>query len=162
MGDVRRRAAFQRYLREELGGDRSLLMARTGLSKGRISQLLDPKEPFGEKAAQTLAQKLGLRPDYFSNVSEAPRRAADASALSSEQRELLTLWEPLFEDERVAFLQQLRQAHANALRRIEEMRRRGLDKFVPDGALDEKVWARPAQRDLAIGSRAGPSKSKKK
>lgn len=42
--------------------------ARPGLpplTKGRVSQLFDDDEPFGERAARSLAERLGLDPDYF-------------------------------------------------------------------------------------------------
>lgn len=41
-------------------GDRTAFIARSGLTKGRISQLLDPKEAFGERAGMRLAENLGL------------------------------------------------------------------------------------------------------
>lgn len=36
----------------------------TCLSKGRITQLLDPKEAFGERAASALAESPGTPPAY--------------------------------------------------------------------------------------------------
>ena len=41
-------------------GDRTAFIAKSGLTKGRISQLLDPKEAFGERAGMRLAENLGL------------------------------------------------------------------------------------------------------
>lgn len=40
-------------------------MQRTGLTHGRVSQLFDERQPFGEAAARNLAERLGLAPDYF-------------------------------------------------------------------------------------------------
>ena len=40
-------------------------MTASGLSKGRLSQLLDPSEPFGDTAARNLEERLHLDPGYF-------------------------------------------------------------------------------------------------
>ena len=40
-------------------------MAASGLTKGRLSQLLDPDEPFGDIAARNLEQRLQLDPGFF-------------------------------------------------------------------------------------------------
>lgn len=60
-----RRARFQELLDTRFKGDRKALMRATGLTKGRVSQLLDPTEPFGDNAAHRLVQKLALPPGYF-------------------------------------------------------------------------------------------------
>ena len=41
-------------------GDRTAFIKKAKLTKGRISQLLDPKEAFGERAAKSMALSLGL------------------------------------------------------------------------------------------------------
>lgn len=46
-------------------GNQSAFAAKVGLSKGRISQLLDPKESFGERSGMKLAEALGLEIRYF-------------------------------------------------------------------------------------------------
>lgn len=61
-----RRARFIAYFQGgPLKGSREKLMQRTGLTKGRVSQLFDEGQPFGELAARNLAEKLGLAPDHF-------------------------------------------------------------------------------------------------
>lgn len=40
-------------------------MKDSGLSKGRLSQLLDPELPFGDVAARNLEERLHLDPGYF-------------------------------------------------------------------------------------------------
>lgn len=65
MRDDERRQRFVDYFQRELKGDRARLMAKTGLTKGRVSQLFKEDQPFGEKAAAALAEKLGLPGDYF-------------------------------------------------------------------------------------------------
>jgi len=47
-------------------------MLATGLTKGRVSQLLDPNEPFGDNAARRLTEKLGLPMRYFDQPPDAP------------------------------------------------------------------------------------------
>lgn len=66
MRDEARRQHFKSWF--DLGpfkGDRAKLLRKTGLTKGRITQLLDGNEPFGERAATNLARRLGLKDDYF-------------------------------------------------------------------------------------------------
>jgi len=69
-----RRRRFIRWFALTYGeGDqaRALLMKATGrdgdppITKGRVSQFFDPKQPFGEEAAIKLAKRLGLQDDYF-------------------------------------------------------------------------------------------------
>lgn len=43
-------------------------MKATGLTKGRLSQLLDPNEPFGDVAARRLEDRLNLEPGYFDTM----------------------------------------------------------------------------------------------
>lgn len=43
-------------------------MRETGLTKGRLSQLLDPEEPFGDVAARRLEERLRLEPGYFDTM----------------------------------------------------------------------------------------------
>ena len=56
---------FAAFVDRRLGGDRAKLIRKTGLSKGRITQLFDQKEPFGERAAAKLTDALGLPAGYF-------------------------------------------------------------------------------------------------
>lgn len=58
MSDQQRREAFLAYFQEKLRGDRQRLIEKARITKGRVTQLLDPSEPFGEKAARTLGEKL--------------------------------------------------------------------------------------------------------
>lgn len=66
MSDSERRNRFIRYFNgPPLHGDRQRLIARSRLTEGRISQLFDPKEAFGERAAGNLAERLGLERTAF-------------------------------------------------------------------------------------------------
>jgi len=60
----------KRRLRELLNGkrfkgDRAEFLKASGLSKGRLSQLLDANEQFGDAAAANLARRLDLPDGYF-------------------------------------------------------------------------------------------------
>lgn len=55
-----------RYLIEtKFQGSRSALVSASGLTKGRVAQLLSGNDAFGERAAKSLAEKLGLAEHYF-------------------------------------------------------------------------------------------------
>lgn len=76
--DDARRARFLRFVADHCGPDpRRYLLAETGLSKGRITQLFDPDEPFGERTGRNLAEKLDLPPDYFERDKPPPGELSD-------------------------------------------------------------------------------------
>jgi hypothetical protein len=60
-----RRYKLRHLLEVDFKGDRGAFLNATGLSKGRLSQLLDPSEPFGDVAARNLEERLHLEPGYF-------------------------------------------------------------------------------------------------
>lgn len=69
--DNERRQRFIDYFNgPPIRGDRAKFMEVTGLTKGRVSQLFDESEPFGARAAQNLAEKLGLPRDAFERDAE--------------------------------------------------------------------------------------------
>lgn len=84
MRDAARRANFITYFHEVLKGDRERLKIKSKLTKGRISQLFDPDEAFGERAAAGLAVRLGLDSTYFDpkpqEISQKPRAVPDLAA----------------------------------------------------------------------------------
>lgn len=67
MDTQQRRQRFVEYYEAnfEQNGGRAAFAARPKYTKGRISQLFDPKQPFGELVGARLAKLLGLRPGYF-------------------------------------------------------------------------------------------------
>lgn len=73
--DSHRKARLALLLQKRYNGDRAAFGRESGLTKGRISQLLDPDEPFGERAAASLVSKLSLTDHWFDlgagNVSGA-------------------------------------------------------------------------------------------
>lgn len=63
--DLTRKRRMARLIQTRYNGDRGPLINESGLSKGRISQLLDPEQTFGERAARELERKLGLPERWF-------------------------------------------------------------------------------------------------
>jgi SOS-response transcriptional repressor LexA len=75
--DSTRRLRLTQLIETRYNGERADLISASGLSKGRISQLLDPEAKFGERAARELEKRLGLPPRWLDkeenyNVSAAP------------------------------------------------------------------------------------------
>lgn len=60
-----RRKHLAALLASRFKGDRAQLCAAAGITKGRLSQLLDENEPFGDVAANNLAESLQLPVGYF-------------------------------------------------------------------------------------------------
>lgn len=60
-----RRRKLEELLSRRFKGDRGALLKESGLTKGRLSQLLKPGEPFGDVAARNLEERLHLDPGYF-------------------------------------------------------------------------------------------------
>jgi hypothetical protein len=78
-----RRRRLVAYLHDELEGSRSRLIELTGLTHGRVSQLFDEQQPFGEQAAANLAEKLGLALHYFEHDAHGTEPAEGASGARS-------------------------------------------------------------------------------
>lgn len=67
--DSQRRTRLLQLLATRYNGDRAQLILDSKLSKGRISQLLDASQAFGERAARDLERKLGL-PDRWLDAKD--------------------------------------------------------------------------------------------
>lgn len=63
-----RRSKLRHLLEVGFKGDRGAFLKKSGLTKGRLSQLLDASEPFGDVAARNLAERLELPPGYFDQM----------------------------------------------------------------------------------------------
>ena len=63
-----RRSKLLHLLETTFKGDRGAFLKKSNLSKGRLSQLLDPEQPFGDVAAKNLAERLELPPGYFDQM----------------------------------------------------------------------------------------------
>lgn len=60
-----RRHKLRQLLAEKYSGDRGRFLQDSGLTKGRLSQLLKDGEPFGDTAARNLEERLQLEPGFF-------------------------------------------------------------------------------------------------
>lgn len=63
--DAHRKARLAALLASRYKGERAGLIRESGLTKGRISQLLDPNQPFKEAAARSLEVRLELPERWF-------------------------------------------------------------------------------------------------
>lgn len=63
-----RRYKLQHLLATRFGGSRGAFLSESGLTKGRLTQLLDPNQPFGDVAARNLEDRLQLEPGYFDTM----------------------------------------------------------------------------------------------
>lgn len=90
--DDQRRARFLEWFRAHMGEGpdaRAKFMRRTGYTKGRVSQLFNPAEPFGERVAAAIAERLGIPPDSFftgSSLEPQPvKTSGEPLVLTSEE-----------------------------------------------------------------------------
>lgn len=96
MANARRRR-FIAYFEKKYKGRRADFRRDTKLTNGRISQLFDERQPFGETAARNLARKLHLDDDFFEKDDPATTDVdaldllARIKRLSSVEREQLRL-----------------------------------------------------------------------
>lgn len=120
-----RRKRFLSYFNDgPLKGSREALIRRTGLTKGRISQLFDEGQPFGERAASSLAEKLGLPPDFFERDMGATPIQALHPAASADQALTLTADEHrLLKDMRDLLPEELERLQEEIHGKAEQMRR---------------------------------------
>lgn len=63
--DAHRKTQLQELIKSEFRGNNADFLEAAKISKGYLSQLLDPSKPFGERAAKSLVEKLGLEPGFF-------------------------------------------------------------------------------------------------
>lgn len=76
-----RKRRLQRLIDSSYDGNQKKLASATGLSEGRITQLLSQNESFGERAARNLATKLGLEDRYFETDEDIPPKRAEELAV---------------------------------------------------------------------------------
>lgn len=74
--DAYRKKRLQKLIDSRYDGSQQAFATAAGLSKGRVTQLLDPDDAFGERAAASLVEKLELPSRWFdqgaTEVSAAP------------------------------------------------------------------------------------------
>lgn len=128
--DARRKRFLDWYAAHyKPGADgRAAFMQKTKLTKGRVTQLFNEKEPFGERAAVALAGRLGLPDDAFlkdrpsqSPPPPPPSNFADARVVSESDWALLQdVLTAATEDE----LKEIRQRAALINGRVQDIVRR--------------------------------------
>jgi hypothetical protein len=88
-----RRQKLQHLLDTRYKGNRARFLEESGLSKGRLSQLLDPAQPFGDVAARNLEERLRLEPGFFDAMdARTVQFAIDFEALPED---IKARWEQL-------------------------------------------------------------------
>jgi hypothetical protein len=94
--DRRRRERFLAYFNgPPMRGDRAKLMEKTGITKGRISQYFDVAQPFGERAAISLAVKLDLDDSAF--LTGDPKAQTHVSSAPAQVAQQLSFRHPIFD-----------------------------------------------------------------
>lgn len=88
-----RRQKLLTLIADRFHGKRGEFLKASGLSAGRLTQLLDPAEPFGDVAARNLEERLRLDPGYFDAMDA--RTLKFAMAFEALPPELKTRWEDL-------------------------------------------------------------------
>lgn len=88
-----RKQKLAQLIADTYGDDRGTFLKASGYSKGRISQLLDPDEPFGEVAARNLEERLNLEPGYFDKMDA--RTVKFALVFESLPDDLKARWEQI-------------------------------------------------------------------
>lgn len=88
-----RRQKLRALLSHQFKGDRGAFLKASGLTKGRLTQLLDPAEPFGDVAARNLETRLRLEPGYFDAMDA--RTVEFAMAFERLPPNLKAQWERL-------------------------------------------------------------------
>jgi hypothetical protein len=88
-----RRQKLRDLLSKNYSGDRGRFLSDSGLTKGRLSQLLDPNEPFGDVAARNLEARLHLEPGYFDAMDA--RTVEWATRFESLPEHVKAQWEQL-------------------------------------------------------------------
>lgn len=140
MADKERRAALRQYI-ANLQGGRAEFHKRVGLTAGRITQLLDDEQPFGERAALAIARKLRLPDDYF-------ERKPGAFGLLPEHMALIHAYDALLPEQQRAVLADL-QARAQENRRNYELLQRkfGVNGTARDVDVAKHIPPAPAKAD---------------
>lgn len=90
--DAHRRQRLARLIKTAYNGSQAAFVAETGISKGRVSQLVGSDEPFGERAAKSLVEKINAAgrlhlPDrYFEIDSDMGGEVDQAPELRGDRR----------------------------------------------------------------------------
>ncbi len=133
MGSVERRAILRAYI-ASLPGGRGEFRRRSKLTKGRVTQLLDDREPFGERAAVSLALRLNLEPDYF-NRPRTDDQIMPSSLPAESLAHLVNLWERLTPNQRQPIMELIQSEAAKNIDIAEHLHRITRHKLPLDGTI---------------------------
>jgi transcriptional regulator with XRE-family HTH domain len=154
MRDSQRRARRATLLGKRFRGKQQALAERSGLTKGRIAQLLDANEPFGERAGRSLALRLGLSEDFFEREDDtALSRVEEPGAIyvrDPEEAELVAKWRLLIVEQKETMLSEIDKLVRQNEVAFEHLRKMKLDQFVPDPQVAKHLPLPPAQKILPI------------
>lgn len=67
-------------------GDRAAFCRAANITKGRLTQLLDPREAFGDVAARNLCEALGLSHGWFDSSDEKQKEVDQQTPQINERR----------------------------------------------------------------------------
>ena len=90
MKELRRKRLNELLASPRFRGDREKFCQEADITNGRLSQLLDPDEPFGDVAAKNLVKKLDLQDDYFTTITGTVTARQDDNAASTFAESTLT------------------------------------------------------------------------
>lgn len=88
MKEIRRSRLIALLSSPRFLGDRAKFCQDAGITKGRLTQLLDPKEPFGELAARNLSDALRLDSGYFENQPNSKTEPVELVETQSTRMDL--------------------------------------------------------------------------
>lgn len=160
--DQRRRELFRLWYTKAYKSDRERLIRKSGLTKGRITQLLDPRQPFGERAAVQLAARLGLDKDSFTGFSPLLQHGGDPAPKfgpSAIDQECAQIWRSLFAVQKEEIIELLRKEYVRAERTRSEMRDLQLDgEAVSNKRVEDNFGPATLQGELPMEGGADESK----
>jgi len=84
MKNLRRKRLVDLLNGPRFNGDRAAFLSSSGLSKGRLTQLLDPSKPFGDAAARNLCDSLGLSEGWFDAEQNSGAAAVTLPSITVE------------------------------------------------------------------------------
>lgn len=88
-----RKRRLRDLIDRQFKGDRGKFLSASGITKGRLSQLLAEDEPFGDVAARNMEERLRLEPGYFDTMDA--RTLQFAMAFEQLPDDLKRRWEEL-------------------------------------------------------------------
>ena len=92
MKNLRRKRLNELLKSPRFNGDRAAFLTSSGLSKGRLTQLLNPDQPFGDTAARNLCEALDLPAGWFEallNNQQSPQPITTSAPATAKLEDTL-------------------------------------------------------------------------